>query len=220
MINSLIFSNHENRLAQARHDKASRRPTSGGGILIMQGLWGSTPHKIAGQKSDLPAHNDDEPETFSPDCGDPSCDDAHPPVSPSCFERLTGAGVSPDEFEFTGHLRIRTRKNGECVLSKNGECRIHAFKPETCRAGPFTFDIKGDLIGIYLRHESICPIARLLKEDPGVYRQQYELAVQGITHLFQYLTDDEISVICRIDEPETKKSGRCEKIKKEFFTIS
>ena len=212
MINPLIFSSDENRLAQARPDEASRRPPSGGRILTMQGLWGSTPHKIAGQKSDLPPQNDDEPETISPDCGDPSCDDAHPPVSPSCFERLTGAGVSPDEFEFTGYTRLRTRENGEC--------RIQAFKPETCRAGPFTFDIKGNLIGIYLRHESICPIVRLLKAVPGAYRQQYELAVQGITHLVQYLTDDEISVICRIDKPETKKSGRCEKPNKEFFTLS
>jgi hypothetical protein len=65
--------------------------------------------------------------------------------------------------------------------------------------------MKGDLIGIYLRHESICPIVRLLKEVPGAYHQQYELAVQSLTHLVQNLTDDEISVICQIDEPETEK---------------
>jgi uncharacterized protein len=144
-------------------------------------------------------------ETICLDCGGHCCDDAHPPVSSSCYERLTGAGVSPDEFEFTGYTRLRTRENGECILWENGKCRIHAFKPETCRAGPFTFDMKGDLIGIYLKHESICPIVRLLKEVPEAYRQQYELAVQSITHLVRNLTDDEISVICQIDEPETEK---------------
>jgi Fe-S-cluster containining protein len=139
------------------------------------------------------------------DCGGHCCNDAHPPVSSSCHERLTGAGVRPDEFEFTGYMRLRTKKNGTCMLLENGKCRIHAFKPETCRAGPFTFDLKGDLIGIYLKHESLCPIVRLLKKDSAAYRQQYELAVQNITHLLSNLTDEEISVICQIDEPETEK---------------
>jgi len=203
MINSLIFSNDENRLAQARPDEASRRPPSGGRILTMQGLWGSSPHKIAGPKSDLPTQNDDERETFCPDCDDHCCDDAHPPVSSSCYERLTGAGVSPDESEYTVYTRLRTRENGEC--------RIHAFKPETCRARSFTFDVNGNQIGIYLKHESTCPIVKLLKEDPGAYRLQYVPAVQSITHLVQNLTDDEISAICQIEEPETKKVSEVKK---------
>jgi hypothetical protein len=82
---------------------------------------------------------------------------------------------------------------------------IHSIKPETCRAGPFTFDIKGDMIEIYIKHESVCPIVRLLKEVPEAYRQQYERAVQNITHLTGHLTDDELRVICQIDEPETEK---------------
>ena len=144
-------------------------------------------------------------ETICLNCGGHCCNDAHPPVSSSCYERLIGAGVSPDTFEFTGYTRLRTKDNGECILSDNGKCRIHAFKPETCRAGPFTFDMNGHLIEIYLKHESICPIVGLLKESPEAYRQQYELAVQSLAHLVQNLTDGEISVICQIDEPETEK---------------
>jgi len=138
-------------------------------------------------------------------CGGHCCNDAHPPVSSSCYERLRDAGITSDLFEFTGYTRLRTKENGECVLSDNGKCTIHSFKPETCRAGPFTFDVKGDFIGIYIKHESLCPIVRLLKEVPEAYRQQYKLAVQNITHLVRNLTDDEISVICQIDEPETDK---------------
>jgi len=138
-------------------------------------------------------------------CGGDCCNNAHPPLSSSCYERLTHAGISPDLFEFTGYTRIRTKENGKCIMSDNGKCTIHAFKPETCRAGPFTFDLNGDLIGIYIKHESICPIVKLLKEVPEAYRQQYELAVQNITHLVRNLTNDEISVICQIDEPETEK---------------
>lgn len=144
-------------------------------------------------------------ETICLACGGRCCDDAHPPVSSSCYERLTGAGVNPDEFEFAGYMRLRTRENGECIMWENGKCRIHAFKPETCRAGPFTFDMNGNRIAIYLKHESICPMVKLLKEVPEAYRQQYDIAVQSFTHLVQNLTDNELSVICQIDEPETEK---------------
>lgn len=138
-------------------------------------------------------------------CGARCCFEAHPPVSSSCYELLTSAGVSPGDFEFTGYTRLKKKENGECILLENGRCRIHAFKPETCRAGPFTFDVQGNLIMMYLKHETICPVVRLLKESPGAYRQQYEHAVQSIRHLVMNLTEDEISAICQIDEPETEK---------------
>ena len=144
-------------------------------------------------------------ETICMECGGHCCDEAHPPISSACYERLTKAGVSPDMFEFVGYRRLKTRENGECILSKNGKCQIHSFKPETCRSGPFTFDMNGDKIAIYLKHEKICPIVRLLKEVPEAYRQQYELAVQSITHLVRNLPDDELAAICCIDEPETEK---------------
>jgi len=144
-------------------------------------------------------------ETICMECGGHCCDEAHPPVSSACCERLTAAGVSPDVFEFVGYKRLKTRENGECVLSKNGKCSIHAFKPETCRSGPFTFDMNGDRIAIYLKHERICPIVGLLKEVPEAYQQQYELAVRSITHLVRNLSDDELSAICAIEEPDTDK---------------
>jgi Fe-S-cluster containining protein len=108
-------------------------------------------------------------------------------------------------FETEGYTRLKTRANGECVLSVNGKCTIHSFKPETCRAGPFTFDVKGDAIEIFLKYETLCPIVTLLKEVPEAYGQQYAAAVRSITHLVRNLSDDELAVICRIDEPETEK---------------
>jgi len=139
------------------------------------------------------------------DCGGHCCNEAHPPISASCYERLTAGGVSPDMFESCGYTRVRTKENGECILSENGKCRIHDRKPETCKAGPFTFDVKGNVIEIFLKHESICPMVRLLKEVPEAYRQQFELAAAGITHLVRNLTEEELAVICSIDEPETEK---------------
>jgi Fe-S-cluster containining protein len=144
-------------------------------------------------------------ETVCLDCGARCCYEAHPPVSSSCYELLTGAGISPDNFEFTGYTLLKTKQNGECILLENDKCRVHSFKPETCRAGPFTFDVQHDMIVMYLKHETLCPVVRLLKSSPEAYRQQYERAVQNITHLVRNLTEDEISAICQIDEPETEK---------------
>ena len=115
------------------------------------------------------------------------------------------AGVPADDFELAGYRHLKTRPDGTCVQWNDGKCSIHDIKPETCRAGPFTFDVKGDFIEIFLKHESICPVVRLLKQTPAAYEQQYERAVKSITHLVANLSDEELEAICRIEEPETEK---------------
>jgi uncharacterized protein len=108
---------------------------------------------------------------------------------------------------------MKTHPDGSCICWKDGKCSIHGIKPDTCRAGPFTFDIKGDTIEIFLKFESICPIVRLLKEVPAAYDQQYSLAVKSITHLVANLDDDELTGICRIDEPETEKVAEIPRVR-------
>jgi len=138
-------------------------------------------------------------------CGEHCCVDAHPPVPRSCCESLTAAGVSPDLFEDVGYKRLKARENGVCILSKNGKCAIHAIKPETWRAGPFTFDVKGEVIEICLKFSGIYPLVNLLKNTSGAYQLQYDLAEKNITHLVSNLTQEEIDAVCRIDGPETEK---------------
>lgn len=137
-------------------------------------------------------------------CGGRCCtEDTQPPVSEPCYERLKRAGVPAGSFE-SGEYR-RLKLNGRsCILFEGGRCSCHGIKPETCRAGPFTFDVFGDKIAIYLKKESVCPVVRLLKEDPGAYYRQFEVAVRNITHLVGNLSDRELAAICRIDEPETE----------------
>jgi len=136
-------------------------------------------------------------------CGGHCCDEAHPPISQTCEQRLLAAGVPVTAFETTGYRRLRVNPDNTCILMKEGMCKIHAIKPETCRAGPFTFDVNGDMIRLFLKHESICPIVSLLKEVPEAYEQQYDLAVKNLTNLVAHLTDVEIDAINRIEEPET-----------------
>jgi len=108
---------------------------------------------------------------------------------------------------FPAHVRrgYRLPESLVCILKEQGKCQIHSVKPETCRAGPFTFDVKGVLIVIFLKYERICPLVKLLKEIPEAYQQQYDLAVKSITNLVGNLTSDEINAICCIDEPDTEK---------------
>jgi uncharacterized protein len=138
-------------------------------------------------------------------CDGHCCHDAHPPISSSCYERLTKAGVPEEMFESEGYTRLKTKKNHECILLVNGRCSIHSCKPETCRAGPFTFDVRDDVIEIFLKYESICPMVGLLKVVPAAYKAQYDAAVKSIAHLVRNLSDDELAAVCRIDEPETEK---------------
>jgi uncharacterized protein len=153
-----------------------------------------------------------EAETICMRCGGHCCHDAHPPISEHCYERLLSEGIPRDFFEKDGYRRMKTRPDGTCVCWKDGKCSIHTIKPETCRAGPFTFDVRGDVIEIFLKFESICPIVRLLKETPEAYHQQYSVAVRNITHLVANLPDDELAVICAIDEPETEKVAELPRI--------
>ena len=144
-------------------------------------------------------------ETICLRCGGHCCNDAHPPISGTCYQRLRAEGVPEEHFEQDGYRYIRTRSDDTCILWNGGKCAIHAIKPETCRAGPFTFDVKGDIIEIFLKFETICPLVRVLKEVPDAYNQQYALAVKSITNLVSHLTDEELSAVCRIEEPETEK---------------
>lgn len=133
------------------------------------------------------------------------CDGACPPISEDRYDLLIRNGVSPDNFEFNGYRRLKIKKDNMCILFCEGKCSIHNIKPETCQAGPFTFDVKGEKIEIFLKYESICPIVRLLKEVPEAYNRQYLHAIEQISNLASGLSENELKVICMIDEPLTEK---------------
>ena len=141
-------------------------------------------------------------------CGGHCRVDAHPPVSRSCSGRPAPAVVSEDLFGEAGYKRLKVPEDGACILSKNGKCALYTIKPETCRAGPFTFDSKGHIIEIYLKYSRTCPLVTLLKETYQEYQIQYDLAEKSITRHVRNLTQDEIDPACRIDEPEPEKVSK------------
>jgi uncharacterized protein len=88
-------------------------------------------------------------------------------------------------------------------------CSVHPVKPETCRAGPVTWDInfKTKKLEYYLKMAKICPLAGVLHENPEMFAPHFEVAKVEIRQLVEALSADELKVIVKIPEPDTFKVG-------------
>jgi len=131
------------------------------------------------------------------------CFDARPPLSQERIDILLKNGVSADAVEFAGYKRLRLKPDGFCVLFQDGKCSIHSIKPETCVAGPFTFDMKGNILQIFIKRESICPMVRFLKANRKAFDGLFEASVVRIMELVDKVPPLEMAEILKIDEPET-----------------
>ncbi|MDD4161167.1 MAG: YkgJ family cysteine cluster protein [Methanothrix sp.] len=131
------------------------------------------------------------------------CFEARPPLSQERIDVLLKNGVSEDAVEFAGYKRLRLKQDGFCVLFQNGKCSIHSIKPETCVAGPFTFDIEDNVLQIFLKRENICPMVRFLKANRKAYDGLFETAVEKIMHLVKIIPPSEMAEILKIEESET-----------------
>lgn len=129
---------------------------------------------------------------------------AMPPLTEKRIDILLANGVSPDDIEIDGYKRLRLKPDGFCVLFQDGKCSVHSVKPETCVAGPFTFDVKGRILQIFLKKPSICPMVEVLKKNPEVYEGLFEASVSNIVDLINALPPEELEEIVKIDEPETE----------------
>lgn len=138
-------------------------------------------------------------------CGGMCCMDARPPLTEE-RKRIIMDTIGYDSFhEFADYQWIRAREDGSCVFLHDGKCSINGIKPETCRAGPFTFAVNGSMIEIYLKKETICPLVSFLVSNRDAYRGQFECAVEYIRRLVRNLPKAELEAINRIEEPETIK---------------
>lgn len=136
-------------------------------------------------------------------CGARCCHGAHPPLSPGRISLLLEEGIPACAFESPGYTRMRSGDDGICIMCSGGRCRIHAVKPETCTAGPFTFDVTDHTLRIFIKKETICPLVCFLKGDRAAYDTQYRMAVESLTTLVRSLPAPELDVINMIPEPET-----------------
>ncbi len=90
-----------------------------------------------------------------------------------------------------------------------GKCSVHPVKPETCRAGPVTFDINFSTKKVewFLKKPEICAFAGLLYSNKAAFKDHFEIAKKELTNLIRELDPEDLRVILKIEEPQTFKIG-------------
>lgn len=147
-------------------------------------------------------------------CRTSCCINARPPLTQDRIEiiqRQLQEQKIPLENPFAKTSYTFPREDAEsyCIFNdrKTGKCQIHRVKPETCVAGPVTFDInaKTQKIEWHLKKESICPLAGKLCRDKRRLEKHLTLAKKEILRLVRGLDAEALRAILKIEEPDTFK---------------
>ena len=148
------------------------------------------------------------------DCQSPCCRGAKPPLSSARMriikEYLLVNKIGIEEpFDEREYSFPKENQDEYCIFfdKDTKRCRIHALKPETCVAGPVTFDINICMGNIewYLKSEKICGLAGALYRNKDKLREHLNSAKREINALIRDLSKKELLTILSIDEPETFK---------------
>jgi len=144
------------------------------------------------------------------------CQDAKPPLSESRKKTIK---------KYINRQKIKVKKpfskenysypsvdeTGFCVFNnkETKRCLVHSVKPETCIAGPITFDINFETrkVRFFLKKSEICAYAGELYNNKSAFKNHYEVAEKEIMRLITDLSAEELYELMKIDEPQTFKVG-------------
>ena len=86
---------------------------------------------------------------------------------------------------------------------------MHPVKPETCVAGPVTFDLNfsNKKVEWFLKKGEICALAAMLYNNKVAFKKHFKIAKKQLTQLICELDPQELRTIVKIDEPQTFKIG-------------
>ncbi|MEM1539130.1 MAG: YkgJ family cysteine cluster protein [Candidatus Bathyarchaeia archaeon] len=152
-------------------------------------------------------------------CNIDCCRDARPPITAEREEAIKGYLETQrmsiaNPFIHNEYTFPRETDDGYCIFyDKNSRrCLVHLVKPETCAAGPITFDINKDTgkIEWYLKMEKICPLAGFIFKNPSILEKHLETAKKEIFRLVRGLTPQALRAILKREEPDTFKIGEDE----------
>lgn len=144
------------------------------------------------------------------------CQDAKPPVSES-RKKIINAYLQKQKIKvekpFTKEKYSYPSVDKTLLCTFNSKetkrCMVHSVKPETCRAGPITFDInfKTKKVEYFLKKSEICAYAGELYKNKAAFGTHYEVAKKEIMRLVEELDANELRELTKIDEPQTFKVG-------------
>jgi Fe-S-cluster containining protein len=100
---------------------------------------------------------------------------------------------------------------GFCVFygKDTRKCLVHPVKPETCSAGPVTFDINccTRKVEWYLKTTEACALSKALCENSNLFGKHFEVARKQLLRLICELDSKALQAILKIEEPQTVKIG-------------
>jgi Fe-S-cluster containining protein len=103
----------------------------------------------------------------------------------------------------------RLMADGYCVFhdEKTRRCLVHPVKPETCVAGPVTFDIRAETSRIewFIKTDKICPLAGRVYVDKALLKKHLGSAKREISTLVKELDSEALRAVLKKEEPETFK---------------
>lgn len=144
------------------------------------------------------------------------CIGARPPLT-SKRKRIIQNFLNANElrvanpFEDRDYMFPRETEDGHCIFldKTTKKCQIHPVKPETCLAGPITFNINLETgeIEWFLKMDKICQLAGGLYRDKEVFEKHVKSAKREILKLVRDLDAEELRAILTIEEPDTFKIG-------------
>jgi uncharacterized protein len=144
------------------------------------------------------------------------CQDAKPPLSENrkkiLQEYLKKQKINlAQPFAKIGYSYPVVDKKLYCRLfsKATGKCMVHSVKPETCRAGPITFNInfRTKKVEYFLKKSEICAYAGELYKNKPDFNGHFEVAKKEIMQLIKELSAEELRVLMKIEEPQTFKVG-------------
>jgi Fe-S-cluster containining protein len=147
------------------------------------------------------------------------CCDARPPITfkrKEIIEAYLKTHKIPieDPFVQKEYTFPREDEGGCCIFydKASRKCLIHPVKPETCMAGPVTFDInkENQKIEWYLKTEGICPLAGILFKNKNLFERHFESAKKELLRLMRELDSEALKAILKREEPDTFKIGEDE----------
>lgn len=142
------------------------------------------------------------------------CNDTTPPITRERREIIEAYLKEKrifvaEPFERTEYTFPRLSAKMYCVFQdpKTRKCIVHPVKPETCVAGPITFDInfKMGKIEWFVKMCTLCQLARVVYDDKASLEEHLKSAKREILRLVMELDPGELKAILKKSEPETFK---------------
>lgn len=149
-------------------------------------------------------------------CKNICCQDAKPPLTQKrqkiIEDYLKKQKLSIERpFSYERYSFASVDKLGFCLFhsKQTGKCLVHEVKPETCRAGPITFDINSQTgkVEWYMKTPETCALVKRLLENSNLFQAHFDAAREQLLSLIDELDAEALQALLKIEEPQTFRIG-------------